>query len=349
MTDAYGLPCGYIKIEDTPSPDPVVEEPSIEVPEPEWASANNPPAPVIDPRDPEGFLRRCSGYNKKSKLRCNTAIGKKSEQSCHPTYLPTCKSHRDQKSHAGWCQFKHPNGERCGRLFRYKPPHFELCAEHEGHPDTPCYFFNLPLELRHEVFRYLLPSRPIGSSTAVLHDEDTVNHQYFNPLIAVGSQLPPNLQTINLHRRNGQAPYLSCVSSSQTGAPESVFPMPALDLLLVSRQFYIEAKDLLFSTVPFTIDVRKDGTFMCGRRLLEPRRADGSSHFQVDEADEAKQRFLKFFEWSAVKHYIVNILVENWMSGPLHAGSNHMWDEEVELYDIRGECILSPRVFPLTI
>jgi hypothetical protein len=88
---------------------------------------------------------------------------------------------------------------------------------------------------------------------------------------------------------------------------------------------------------------------MCGRRLLEPRRADGSSHFQVDEADEAKQRFLKFFEWSAVKHYIVNILVENWMSGPLHAGSNHMWDEEVELYDIRGECILSPRVFPLTI
>jgi hypothetical protein len=96
-------------------------------------------------------------------------------------------------------------------------------------------------------------------------------------------------------------------------------------------------KDLLFSTVPFIIDVRKDGTFMCGRRLLEPRRADGSSHFLVDEADEAKHRFLRSFDFSAVKHYAVDILVENWADQALYP--NHTaWDEEVEIYDIRGWC-----------
>jgi hypothetical protein len=80
---------------------------------------------------------------------------------------------------------------------------------------------------------------------------------------------------------------------------------------------------------------------MCGRRLLEPRRADGSSHFMLDEADEAKQRFLRYFDWSAVKHYKVDILVENGASG-----AHSTWDEEVELYDIRGpssQSLLSKR------
>jgi hypothetical protein len=108
--------------------------------------------------------------------------------------------------------------------------------------------------------------------------------------------------------------------------------MPALDLFLVNRQFHDEAKDLLFSTVPFTIDVRKDGAFMCGRRLLEPRRADGTSHFMVDQADVARQKFLKYFDWKAVKHYIVDVQVENGVAAAAHSS----WDEEVELYDIRG-------------
>ncbi|KAH7079360.1 hypothetical protein BKA63DRAFT_532004 [Paraphoma chrysanthemicola] len=259
------LPCGYIKIEDSPSPEPI----NFSV---ESVPVHSDAQVVVDPRDPEGFLKRCSGFNKKTRVRCGTTIGKKSEQTCHPTFLPTCRSHRDQQSFAGWCQFQHRNGERCGRLFRWTPPYFELCLEHQGHPDTPCYFFKLPLELRHEVFRYLLPDRPIGSSTAALHDgHDKYHNQSFS---------------------------------------------------------------FLFSSIPFTIDVRKDGAFMCGRRLLEPRRADGSSHFVVDEADEAKQRFLKNFDWSAVKHYAVDILVENWADGTQYP-SNSAWDEEVELYDIR--------------
>jgi hypothetical protein len=329
MTTAAPNDYEIIKIEDSPSPalSPV---PS---PESSLASANAPPlsesASVnIDPRDPEGFLKRCSGFNKKTKLRCSSVIGRKSEQSCHPTFLPTCRAHRDQQSFAGWCQYQRFDGRRCGRLFRWTPPYFELCTMHQSHPDTPCYFFRLPLELRHEVFRYLLPDRAIGSSTAQLHDSkgNGRDHTYV---------IGPHHRNIT-HRLAPYHRHTTVMSSYPTGGNiSSVFPMPALDLFLVNRQFYQEAKDLLFSTVPFTIDVRKDGTFMCGRRLLEPRRADGSSHFLVDEADEAKQRFLKYFDWTAVKHYVVDILVENWANGTLYP-ANSTWDEEVELYDIRG-------------
>lgn len=302
-----------IKIELSSSPEPAAVTPppvKVRIPSP------------VDPRDPECFHRRCSGINKKTRQRCNSVIGKKTEQSCHPMLLPTCKAHRDQESLAGWCQYQQPGGERCGRLFRWRPPYFELCSEHQGHPDTPCYFHKLPLELRHEVFRYLLPTRPIGSSTAALHDgrADAYYHKDQNP----------NRCTSARHQH---------ANALKVNGFESVFPVPIMDLFLVSRQIYHEVKDLLFSTVLFIIDVRKDGTFMCGRRLLEPRRADGSSHYLVDEADEAKQRFLRSFDFSAVKQYAVDILVENWADQALYP--NHTaWDEEVEIYDIRGPCCL---------
>ncbi|KAF2820138.1 hypothetical protein CC86DRAFT_412591 [Ophiobolus disseminans] len=347
MATAGQLPCGYIKIEDTPSPEPFLEVVAV-APAPVniGAPAGADPPVLLDPRDPESYLKRCSGLNKKTKVRCNSTIGKKSEQSCHPTYLPTCRAHRDQQSYAGWCQFQYRNGERCSRLFKWTPPHFELCAEHEGHPDTPCYFFRLPLELRHEVYRYLLPSRPIGSSTAVLHDgqQDAFGASFITyppaPL-PPGASFPPPPGQPSLHgppignRTNVLRHHMNHGGTpAQCGVPDNLFPMPALDLFLVNHQFYLETKDLLFSTVPFTIDVRKDGTFMCGRRLLEPRRADGSSHYLIDEADEAKQRFLKYFDFSAVKHYAVDILVENWATGMVYP-HNSTWDEEVELYDIR--------------
>jgi hypothetical protein len=325
MTTAAPNDYEIIKIEDSPSPvlSPV---PSSDL---SLVSINAPPISesvpaYVDPRDPEGFLKRCSGFNKKSNLRCNSVIGKKSEQSCHPTFLPTCRAHRNQQSFAGWCQYQHHDGERCGRLFRWTPPYFELCTTHQGHPDTPCYFFRLPLELRHEVIRYLVPDRAIGSSTNQLHNIHDQTHIIPpHPIYASGCR------PVSYNR------HVAAMSSQPSGGDTgSAFPMPALDLFLVNRQFYQETKDLLFSTVPFTIDVRKDGTFMCGRRLLEPRRADGSAHFSVEEADETKQRFLKYFDWAAVKHYVVDILVENWANGTLY--SAHSWDEEVELYDIRG-------------
>ncbi|KAG9378838.1 hypothetical protein A1F94_010607 [Pyrenophora tritici-repentis] len=72
---------------------------------------------------------------------------------------------------------------------------------------------------------------------------------------------------------------------------------------------------------------------MCGRRLLEPKRADGSSHVWAAEADDARNRFLKTFNWGLVKNYTVDILLENWVNAFL--GMGPAWDEEVEIYDIR--------------
>lgn len=318
MASATSLHFGFIKIEDSPSP-----EPSATPLDPPLARVEA-PAPV-DPKDPEGFLKRCSGY-KKTRLRCSAVIGKKTQANTHPTYLPTCSAHRDQQSFAGWCQYKHADGDRCGRLFRWVPPYLELCPDHQGHPDTPCYFFNLPLELRHEIFRYLLPTKAIGSSTAALHDG--LGDEFDAPIIAHCS-VPPRPRPSHIHHYQVQP------ESTMSPSPGSIFPMPLLDLFLVNSQIYHEAKDLLYSIAVFTIDVRKDGTFMCGRRLLEPRRADGSSHFLADEADEAKERFLKAFDWAAVKNYSVDILLENWSSPHPHRQIT-TWDEEVEIYDIRG-------------
>jgi hypothetical protein len=318
MAAAQQMVRGIVKIEDSTSPE------AIFIPTEPVPVVDNTTPPVIDSRDPECFLKRCSGFNKKTKYRCHSVIGKKPERSCHLTFLPTCRTHRDQESFAGWCQYQHAGGERCGRLFRWTRPYLELCTEHQGHPDTPCYFFKLPVELRHEVFRYLLPDRAIGNSTAALHGED---EDILNPNTVLGAQW----WYIPQHLPHNALPHVM----TERRYAQTMFPMPVLDLFLVNRQFYAEVKDLLFSTVPFTIDVRKDGTFMCGRRLLEPRRADGSAHVMLQETDEAKQRFLRYFDWAAVKHYNVDILVENAASGSAYP-KNSTWDEEVELYDIRG-------------
>ncbi|XP_014551072.1 hypothetical protein COCVIDRAFT_44101, partial [Bipolaris victoriae FI3] len=281
-----------------------------------------PPLPPLNSQDPENYLKRCSGYCKKTNLRCSASIGKKAQKDTRPTYLPTCALHRDQQSLAGWCQFTSSDGRRCARLFRWNPPHFELCNDHQGHPSTPCYFLKqLPLELRHEVYRYLIPTEPIDSSTAAVHDRS--------------SQEPD--------QRASRLPVLSYPSPMRaTRVLRSKFPMRLLDLLSVSRQVHDEVKDRLFSTVTFKIDIRKDGTFMCGRRLLEPKRADGSSHFLFDEADHAKRKFLKCFDWASAKNYAVDILLENCpIANPQHVPSTanmtmrSRWDEEVEIYDIR--------------
>ncbi|KAL5445556.1 hypothetical protein PMIN07_010098 [Paraphaeosphaeria minitans] len=314
-----------IDIEHGPEPMSLPAEDTM----PTLANSNTMAQP-LDPKDPEGFLRRCSAYNKKKNVRCSAIIGRNSHhaKNLHSTFLPTCYTHKDQQSYAGWCQLIQEDGERCGRLFRWTPPYFELCAEHQGHPDTPCYFMKLPLELRLEVFRYLLPSRAIGSSTSLLHiDEDPDQQQpwYY-------STGPTHAGPSHLGRDAHVAPPSSPLDRSTM---RSVFPIPLNNLLLINRQIHDEVRDFLYSTVPFTVDVRKDGTFICGRRLLEPRRADGSPHYVVGGGDKIKERFLKTFNWAAVKNYNVDILVENWKDDTNRGYHMFPWDEEVEIYDIR--------------
>lgn len=206
----------------------------------------------------------------------------------------------------------------------------------------PCYFLKLPLELRHEVFRYLLPTQPIGSSTAAIHDSQDERFDY--SFVHAGP-LAGNPYAMRVAGSTGMPP----PRPSQMLAP-SVFPMRLLDLLRVNRQVCGEVRDLLFSIASFTIDIRKDGAYMCGRRLLEPRRPDGSSHYLADEVEEAKQKFLDRFNWAAVKNYTVDILLENgsdmrYCMMPIHPSH---WDEEVEIYDIRGMLTLVNYTHSLT-
>ena len=74
-----------------------------------------------------------------------------------------------------------------------------------------------------------------------------------------------------------------------------------------------------------------------GRRLLEPRGPDGSSPTFADGTIQAKNRFLQTFDWAAAKNYNVDILVENRPRLLPTGQASHGWDEEVEIYDIRGE------------
>jgi hypothetical protein len=115
-----------------------------------------------------------------------------------------------------------------------------------------------------------------------------------------------------------------------------------MPLLLINHQITAEVLDLLYGTIPFTIDIRKDGTFMCGRRLLEAKPAEGGPFHQMPAADDSLEKFLKAFRFGAVKKYVVDILVENRqhtapsmgvMGGPRRR--QPWWSEEVELYDLR--------------
>lgn len=253
----------------------------------------------FDPKDPDDFLRRCSGTTKKTKHRCNATVTRP-PQGAHFTYLPTCKNHRVPQNFAGRCRSTLSNGTRCGLLFRWKPPYLELCRDHRGNPETPCYLLELPLELRYEVFRYLLPARPIGSSTALQHvchleDEivkDPVSEEDLDKqtrLAMMPSDLHAGVVRLLLGvpaqrfrsilssyadssrrsnpRRNSA--HHSCYRCARYAGPArqpkftSQYPMPLLDLFLVSHQVHQEVKELLYSTVAFTVDIRRDGTFMC--------------------------------------------------------------------------------------
>lgn len=43
------------------------------------------------------------------------------------------------------------------------PPFFELCEQHRDWDGMPCYLLKLPVEIRMEIFRYLVPDRPISA------------------------------------------------------------------------------------------------------------------------------------------------------------------------------------------
>ena len=142
-----------------------------------------------------------------------------------------CSVH-EKVSRPGWCHGRNPNGTICGVYFDWTPPDRQLCATHRRQvdPNEPCYFLKLPTELRQEIFRYLMPTRPID--TLVVYNSATAcNHL-------------------------------------STGVPGSflrtMLSTPLLGLLLgFNREVYKEVKDVFYKAAIFTIDVSRGGATLC--------------------------------------------------------------------------------------
>ena len=74
--------------------------------------------------------------------------------------MPTCKIHRHQLKVSAFCKALAACGYECGRLFEWKPHGFQLCSGH-FEDNMACYFFEIPVEIRCRVYRFLLPDRAI--------------------------------------------------------------------------------------------------------------------------------------------------------------------------------------------
>ncbi|KAF2274590.1 uncharacterized protein EI97DRAFT_103138 [Westerdykella ornata] len=258
-------------------------------------SEDTSPKSAENTQDPEGFLRRCSGYNKGSFTRCKQPFSRRQTQIFEKSalkYLPTCSNHTDQQVFAGRCKHMLPDGVPCGRLFRWTPPYLELCSDHASCPDInmPCYFLRLPTELRLMVFRYLLPDEPIGNSPPPLPFRGVRSNSYM-PML--------NLFLVNRE-----------IYRDVKGLVFSTAPF-AID---IRNGLYMCGLQLLQPTNP-------DGS-----PHLQVADKHGESH---------KFRFINRFDFQAVKNYKLDILVENMPPHILRLHGPGWWDEEVELYDVR--------------
>lgn len=129
----------------------------------------------------------CWGTSKKTNRRCANK-----SKVAEPGYLPTCHQHRDQLLRPGTCQYvvNSKTGARCKRLFHRNPPppYFELCPDHVDTPQGPCHFLKLPVELRMEMFKYLLPpGLTVGSVPAGSFAKKRIKE--FLPLLLINRQI----------------------------------------------------------------------------------------------------------------------------------------------------------------
>lgn len=220
----------------------------------------------------------CWGTSKKTNRRCANK-SKVAEPGC----LPTCHQHRDQLLRPGTCQHltSPKTGARCKHIFHWEPgpPYFELCPEHVDAPQGPCHFLRLPVELRMEIFKYILPSGSMVSS---------------NPY---GTSLLQRLKHF--------------------------FP-----LLLVSKQIGSEARDHLYASTTFHIELGHLGATIRNRYLYRPRSAE--DRYDLDPVRDRSKGWdiRQQLDFSRVRNYNLEITVQN--SCALDG-----WSEEVEMYDLR--------------
>ncbi|EPE32463.1 hypothetical protein GLAREA_07596 [Glarea lozoyensis ATCC 20868] len=100
-------------------------------------------------------LKSCSGLQKKGGPCIVKAVERMNDG------LPTCKRHREQVRIATVCNAPMPCGFPCGALVEKRPHAYQLCYRHWSY--GPCYFLQLPLELRCRIYDLLFPNSLVSA------------------------------------------------------------------------------------------------------------------------------------------------------------------------------------------
>ncbi|KAF1991862.1 hypothetical protein K402DRAFT_399823 [Aulographum hederae CBS 113979] len=219
----------------------------------------------------------CNGKNRRTSAPCTKPATWKPD-----SFLPTCRTHKDQLISASrCCDSVTTDGQSrpCNRLIVWSFPFFKLCQAHAGSEAFPCYITRLPPELLGHILYYCMPGGPVTSE------------------MGTGT---------------GWSNYHS--------------------LSLVNREFYHVTKDYFHATSSFTITVESGGIFMAGRTLYEPPNELGLVRSNTGDMSKQNADFLRWFDFSAVKNYNIEILLSNLASCQANP---YEWNLEVELYDRR--------------
>jgi hypothetical protein len=101
-------------------------------------------------------------------------------------FLPVCGRHVAHKIRGARCQAMTKERQTvCGRLVRLDYPYFPLCAEHLEDPPFPCYLLKIPLELRCEIYSYVIPQGMLGNDQSEWVEE----LENYSSLIRVSRQV----------------------------------------------------------------------------------------------------------------------------------------------------------------
>ena len=109
-----------------------------------------------------------------------------------------------------------PCGYKCLDAFQWNPPNPQFCSLHKNTP-FPCYILKLPLELRFEIFHYLLPDKeiPFGRQRALKCSEYRLdcNWTCIMSLLLINKQISTEVKTLLY----GRQPVTVVITDQQIG------------------------------------------------------------------------------------------------------------------------------------
>ena len=163
-------------------------------------SRNNRPAkPTLPSTVSQAHIQNCSLHDNEdvpSKCTAITLKGVKCQFKSRrfpPDSLPVCAQHQNKVIAAGRCQAVMSCGQACGRLNQADPP-FNLCHEHCQCTSTlPCYILELPIELRFQIYRLLLPE---VVPSRVKNGEDKTSLRSYRMLLKLNKQICNEVETV---------------------------------------------------------------------------------------------------------------------------------------------------------